>query len=782
MRNKDGIHAKLLRGFAFQSALVLALAFASVMILDWRRTTRDLREMEDRIRVDLDAKGQKLTGNISLVIRSLVEDNAIGSIREIVDNLADQDSGIAYAAYMDKELKPWAFRSRLAYGRDAAMREGMRDSMSLWASRAGEAQSRVWKAAEGDIIEFAAPVISPSGVQGVVRVGLDTRPMQAALRSATAHVWQNRRLTLWVFLAAALCAYLLSLALSRVQSGRLTRPVLDLAASAQRIAAGDYGVEFSVKGEGEITLMAETFEAMRRKILAYTHELESLVAQKVKQIGDLLENVDQGLFTFNLDLIVNPDYSSRACTVLRLERLEGKSLEEVLRMTPGQAQAFHDWIEVVQREHTRKRWAKLARLAPVRELILDEGGGAARIIEITYRKIPDAEDRIKIMALAEDVTEKRALVRRLDEVKIRHERTVKIILGVASHAEEAIAEFIKDAGLRLDSMFDALLARAPDWKRRVFFDCHTLKGNAGGFGFDALAQAAQNLETHMESLQGEPNDAFWASMHDSVRAMDEERCKIGEVYRMLYGSLEKPPIRLDPDKAQRLQALAEKSLQRSDPEDLLELARISRTLRHRSLASLASKYRELSARAAEKLGKQVEFCVEPPDAELDPALILRVDEALVHIFRNALAHGIEDPEIRTQRGKGPGRIELSYSRTRLGHVFSIKDDGNGIDGEALANKAVAMGLLTPEKAGLLGPEEKAQLIFAAGLSTTSEPDSLSGRGQGLAIARERLRAEDGELTVETWPGIGTKFTLILPESSQEASPAEALEKDLPIAT
>jgi len=112
-----------------------------------------------------------------------------------------------------------------------------------------------------------------------------------------------------------------------------------------------------------------------------------------------------------------------------------------------------------------------------------------------------------------------------------------------------------------------------------------------------------------------------------------------------------------------------------------ELVEACLTLRYRSFSALSIKYEELVARGAERLGKEVEWQVLPPDVELDPLLIQRVDESVVHIFRNALAHGIEDPETRTLRGKGKGHIEFSYSRTARGHEFSVRDDGNGIDGK-----------------------------------------------------------------------------------------------------
>jgi len=93
---------------------------------------------------------------------------------------------------------------------------------------------------------------------------------------------------------------------------------------------------------------------------------------------------------------------------------------------------------------------------------------------------------------------------------------------------------------------------------------------------------------------------------------------------------------------------------------------------------------------------------------------------------------------------------------------------------------VALGLLTSQQAARLDPKEKVQLIFQAGLSTAPKADTLSGRGQGMAIAWEKIRDEGGELTVETWAGIGTRFILALPDTT--SSPAEILAKSVPITT
>ncbi len=737
------------------------------MALDWRRATRDLREVESNIRTDLQTKGKSRVENLNLVLRSLLEDNAIASIRDIVDSLVSRDPEIAYAAYLDEARRPWAFKSRMDYGLNAGIRESLDDSMSLWSSRTETLQSRPWNSSDGEIIEFAMPVTLQEEKRGVVRLGLETGRMRSALNAARERVWQNRLLTLAVFFGAALSAFFLSLILSRLHSARLTRPVMELSDAAKRMAEGDYHTPVAAQGEGEIALLADIFETLRVKMQAYTQRLESLVAEKVRHIRDLLENVDQGLFTFNPDLTVNGDHSARACSILRLETLEGKSLAEVLRMDSKQTEAFLTWYAIVERDHARWRWEKLSKLAPVQEIVVPDEVGAPRTIAIEYRKIHGpGGNLLRILVLAQDVTEKRAFENRLAEERVRHENRVRAIIGIAGQPEEIIAAFLKDMTLRLEAIEDACKNRPPEWKRLAFFECHTLKGDAGSFGFEGLGSAAQEMEAQLQIADPESPEAPIPLATE--RALDNlwaEAGKIEEIFRMISGSLQTPQIRLDLKKVERLEQLAQRTGKNRTEEGMDALLAECRSLRYRRFDELTHKYRELVTRGSEKLGKDADFVVTPGDIELDPALVSRIDEALVHIFRNTLAHGIESREIRSLRGKGRGLIEFSYSRSPQAHVFSVRDDGGGIHTDALVKRAVALKLLAQGEIHSLSQEEKLNLIFKPNLSTAAEADSLSGRGQGMAIAWERVREEGGTLKVTSEFGIGTRFTLTLPEAA-----------------
>jgi chemotaxis protein histidine kinase CheA len=439
-------------------------------------------------------------------------------------------------------------------------------------------------------------------------------------------------------------------------------------------------------------------------------------------------------------------------------------------------------VEVVLKNHGTLRWEKLARLAPCHEFRLP-GNSGERLVRVEYQEILDAQGGlIRIMALIQDVTEAKRLEARIKEEKIHLENKVKTILGITSNPPEVVAEFLKDSAAkisslqqrlgRLDPAYDGAGHRkkgmeqedAEAWVRAAYKDCHTIKGNAGAFGFDTLMEIAHDLECRLDDLNRGETTWSWSfpAIAGLVEGMREESARMREIHLTLTGNSEESYIRLPERKILKIRSLAEKTQAHALDPDLLTLVEYCKRISYRGLFSLTRKYQELVARVAAKLGKEVEFSVNPRELELDPELLFRADEALVHLLRNAVVHGIEENRSAAFLRKGAGRVELSYSRSYGGHEFSVRDNGRGIDPEALAERAVASGVLSRETAMGLGEKEKLQLIFYPGFSTSEKPDALSGRGMGMAIARESLAASGGTLALETRIGEGTVFTISLP--------------------
>lgn len=163
----------------------------------------------------------------------------------------------------------------------------------------------------------------------------------------------------------------------------------------------------------------------------------------------------------------------------------------------------------------------------------------------------------------------------------------------------------------------------------------------------------------------------------------------------------------------------------------------------------------------ERTGKSVHIVFEGDETEIDRALIEGLTDALTHMVRNAIDHGIEKPERRLAAGK-PAQAVVRLSAAHRGGrvVIEVSDDGAGIDRDKVRALAVSRGLIASSDS--LTPEEIDNLIFEPGLSTADKVTDLSGRGVGMDVVRRSVQALGGRITVTSAPGAGTLFALSLP--------------------
>ncbi len=164
---------------------------------------------------------------------------------------------------------------------------------------------------------------------------------------------------------------------------------------------------------------------------------------------------------------------------------------------------------------------------------------------------------------------------------------------------------------------------------------------------------------------------------------------------------------------------------------------------------------------ARDTGKQVRLELSGPETEIDKYIVERMMDPLLHLVRNAVSHGLETPQERVAQGKpAEGTIRLSASTVGDLVAIAVEDDGRGIDLEEVAARAQAQGLL-PEGASV-GLHNLLDILCAPGFSTRLDADVASGRGVGMAVGRTTVQDLGGTLSVETWPGRGTRFFIHLP--------------------
>jgi len=189
-----------------------------------------------------------------------------------------------------------------------------------------------------------------------------------------------------------------------------------------------------------------------------------------------------------------------------------------------------------------------------------------------------------------------------------------------------------------------------------------------------------------------------------------------------------------------------------------QLSDLTMRMRLVPLGPILASHRRTARDAAQTLGKEVTLQISGEEVEIDLALVDRVSEALLHLVRNAVAHGIEDPATRRTRGKPPaGRVSLTAAPAAGQVVIDVEDDGGGLNLDAIRKRADALGMAVGGD-----DREVAQLVFAAGLTTAAELSEVAGRGVGLDSVKSSIENLAGSIEVHTERGVGTLFRVRLP--------------------
>lgn len=171
--------------------------------------------------------------------------------------------------------------------------------------------------------------------------------------------------------------------------------------------------------------------------------------------------------------------------------------------------------------------------------------------------------------------------------------------------------------------------------------------------------------------------------------------------------------------------------------------------------------------AAESLKKRVLFEAIGGEHRLDAHVLLALRDALTHIVRNAVAHGIETESQRKAIGKSPeGRVRVQVDKRGARVHFLVEDDGRGIDITAIRRSVIERKLVSRAEAEALGLAEATQLLFQGGLSTAPEISEVMGRGIGLDVARATVARLKGEVSLRSEPGRGTAIEITVPASME----------------
>jgi len=185
--------------------------------------------------------------------------------------------------------------------------------------------------------------------------------------------------------------------------------------------------------------------------------------------------------------------------------------------------------------------------------------------------------------------------------------------------------------------------------------------------------------------------------------------------------------------------------------------------RMQPIGRLFNKYPRLARDLARQLGKDVELVLLGEETEIDKTMIEDLNDPLVHLIRNAVDHGVEDPAQRAAAGKTAKSLVRLGARQEGDHILiTIQDDGKGMRPDVIRNKAIEKGLIGPDSASSLDDQQSLALILLPGFSTKDEISAVSGRGVGMDVVKTNIEKLNGTILITSEPGKGSTFTISLP--------------------
>jgi predicted ATPase/HPt (histidine-containing phosphotransfer) domain-containing protein/PAS domain-containing protein len=485
---------------------------------------------------------------------------------------------------------------------------------------------------------------------------------------------------------------------------------------------------------------AQLYDNLERRVAQRTEEL----ALKNHQIASMLDNLDQGIFTIDRTLRVQPGHSRRLAEILGTTDLVGRDCLTLLTSNaavPADKQSAADAALCFSFDQDPSL-AALNAGHLIHEVERTGPGGEAQFLEISWSFIAsDAGLVERILVTIRDVT----LLRRLKQAAHDKEREIEIIVQVLDGGVEAMHGFCASCHELLAQNRAALapeIEPSAELLAAGFRNLHTLKGNARLLGLSHLVESLHLAEDAYDALRRRP-----LQTHDTQelrRHLDLVENTLGEYetvsQRRLFSLMNKSDERNE-RALHEIRTLVASAGSEQAPRDLHPLLRgILARLDATSLERLVDDTRAMLPSLAAELGKPPPTVLtQQAEARLASDWAGPVKDILVQCFRNALYHGLEPADARALAGKpAAGTIRVSVRTRPSGCEIEISDDGRGLAIDKLRERAERREL---------SDEAVADQIFLSGVSTAETVGRVAGRGVGLDIVRANLRARGGDAMV-----------------------------------
>lgn len=538
----------------------------------------------------------------------------------------------------------------------------------------------------------------------------------------------------------------------------IMRGLNGLADAVTTMASGDLSARVEISSRDELGAVGTQFNRMVENLAQRTAELR----EKTNDIQSMLQNMEQGILTIVGCGQIHPEYSAYLKAIYETESIAGESAMTFLF---GRSDLGADAISQVDATiaaclgEDRMNFDFNAHLL-AEEICMKMPDGRSKFLHLSWSPICDGDDTVeKLMVCVRDVTELRQLAAEAEHQK----RELEMIGQILRVNQEKFHEFI-DSARSFAADNEALLMAAETCSAalidQLFRNMHTIKGNARTYGLLHLTNIVHEAEQAYEALRSEgvrfDRKLLLEQLQGVLERVDEyaalNEVKLGRKGPGRRGSAEKYLMVERAGIDGMIAALNAIDLHAARPETVLALLEQVRCdlllVGTETVGNVLDGVFASLPSLAKELGKA------PPTLQvIDNGLRVRnqitdlMRNIFMHLYRNAMDHGIETPAERLGKGKpAAGTIAMAMSLSGERFTIRLKDDGKGLALAYIRAKAIEKGLV--EAGHALSDEAAAQLIFSAGFSTATTVTEVSGRGVGMDAVLNFLKREGGTIAVE----------------------------------
>jgi two-component system chemotaxis sensor kinase CheA len=465
--------------------------------------------------------------------------------------------------------------------------------------------------------------------------------------------------------------------------------------------------------------------------------IKSIQAQR-DEIAAMRDNLKEGIFLMDRELRIEPSYSKALEDVFSGSDFQGRPFTGLLAksFSPGELETVKDYFTMIFEKSIDPDM--LEDINPLHEFSYTSvETGAEKTLKGRFAPVDRENGEIFILGTFQDITAEVKLKKQLEEKETFRQEEMRSIFELLQVDQNVFNEFIEDTEYEFDRMNDRMKNRKLPPEQtliEIYQSVHAIKSNALIVGLGSFGEKLHRLETKIKELQRKETVTFEDLLHITmeIEARMQDKDKFLEILNRI----------------QTFNAQSEETIERN-----------------------AHIFVELLTRACSKAASDLGKLARLEVTAFDFRALLHgqrraMKEILTQLVRNAVYHGIEDPEKRTVLEKDKtGRISLSIAVDGDSIHMVLQDDGQGLDLDKIAVQAEAQGLIK-NSADRTDKQYLTGLIFQPGFSTSGDENMYAGRGIGLNFIKDRLKDLHGSLKVRSAKGRGAVFDIQIPLAAE----------------